>query len=215
MIWLIYEDYFKKKEKIIPLLKELKWYDWIIFLTPLVIAITLFYFSIKDTNWLFLVIYMFLSLISGGYIGYKIRKIKESKYGSEKDIYIRKIEGLKNTLKDFNITKKEQIDILLNQITETVNSLKVSEQIFKTLYSTSTIVILPIILIFLKEFLTKEEYYGIAISIFAILIAVIGLWLMIKQAIEQVLDSQYKNMLELKQSLEDINISLLADTESN
>lgn len=215
MIWLIYEDYFKKKEKIIPLLKELKWYDWIIFLTPLLIAITLFYFSIKDTNWLFLVIYMFLSLISGGYIGYKIRKIKERKYGSEKDIYIRKIEGLKSTLKDFNITKKEQIDILLNQITETVNSLKVSEQIFKTLYSTSTIVILPIILIFLKEFLTKEEYYGIAISIFAILIAVIGLWLMIKQAIEQVLDSQYKNMLELKQSLEDINISLLADTDSN
>lgn len=38
---------------------------------------------------------------------------------------------------------------------------------------------------------------------------------MIKQAIEQVLDSQYKNMLELKQSLEDINISLLADTDSN
>lgn len=215
MIWLIYEDYFKKKEKIIPLLKELKWYDWIIFLTPLLIAITLFYFSIKDTNWLFLVIYMFLSLISGGYIGYKIRKIKERKYGSEKDIYIRKIEGLKSTLKDFNITKKEQIDILLNQITETVNSLKVSEQIFKTLYSASTIVILPIILIFLKEFLTQEEYYGIAILIFAILIAVIGLWLMIKQAIEQVLDSQYKNMLELKQSLEDINISLLADTDSN
>lgn len=152
MIWLIYEDYFKKKEKIIPLLKELKWYYWIIFLTPLLIAITLFYFSIKDTNWLFLVIYMFLSLISGGYIGYKIRKIKERKYGSEKDIYIRKIEGLKSTLKDFNITKKEQIDILLNQITETVNSLKVSEQIFKTLYNTSTIVILPIILIFLKEF---------------------------------------------------------------
>lgn len=215
MIWLIYEDYFKKKEKIIPLLKELKWYDWIIFLTPLLIAITLFYFSIKDTNWLFLVIYMFLSLISGGYIGYKIRKIKERKYGSEKDIYIRKIEGLKSTLKDFNITKKEQIDILLNQITETVNSLKVSEQIFKTLYSASTIVILPIILIFLKEFLTQEEYYGIAILIFAILIAIIGLWLMIKQAIEQVLDSQYKNMLELKQSLEDINISLLADTDSN
>lgn len=215
MIWLIYEDYFKKKEKITPLLKELKWYKWIIFLIPLLVALTLFYFSIKDTNWLFLGIYMLLSLISCGYIGYEIKKVKEIKYGTEKDIYKRKIDRLKSSLQEFDITKKEQIDILIIQISETIGSLKVSEQVFKTIFNICTLVILPFSMLFLKEFTTKEEYYGVAISIFALILAVIGIWLMIKYAIEQVLDSQYKNMRELKHSLEDINITLLSDSKHN
>ncbi|MGE7953172.1 hypothetical protein [Lysinibacillus xylanilyticus] len=211
MIWLIYEDYFKNKEKITPLLKELKWYKWIIFLVPLLLALTSFYFSISDTNWLLFIGYMFLALFSGGYIGYEIKKIKETKYGTERDIYSRKIELLKNMLFNFEITKIEQIDILIDQIAETISSLKVSERIFNTINKICIIVILPISMLFLKEFTTKVEYYGLAMSIFALILAVIGLWLMIKNVLEQILDSQYKNMKELKLSLEDVKIILLKD----
>jgi len=211
LIWLIYEDYFKNKEKVTSLLKELKWYNWVIFLVPLLIALTLFYFSIKETNWGFLIIYMLLALISGGYIGYEIKKVKEANYGTEREIYNRKIQRLKDILKGFDITEKDQIDILVNQISENLTSLKLSEQLSKSVYKLSTIVLLPISMLFLKEFTSKEEYYGVAILIITLILTIVGLWLMIKNILELVLDSQYKNMQELKNSLEDISISLLSN----
>ncbi|MED3804404.1 hypothetical protein P4562_21110 [Lysinibacillus xylanilyticus] len=215
MIWLIYEDFFKQNKKTTTIIKSIKWYKWLICFIPFIVSLTLFFIFISKNQWIFFVAYLSLACSSGAYLGYEIKKIKLQKFGTNREIYDKKIESLNNILLNFNITKKEQINILINQINDTITKIKVSEQIFKPFYTICTVVLIPFITLFINALIKNNEQIVTAISIFALILAFIGIGLMIKNPIEQILDSQYRNMEELKGLLEDINIQLLVADEIN
>lgn len=210
MIWQIYKEYFKEEIRIISLVKNLNWRQKITVILMLGTIISALVYYVKENNWIFFIVYIIASISSGWYIAFILRKIKESKYGTEKEIYLNKIKRLNKILIEFEISEKEQIDILINQISEKIPSLKISENFFGGMYKVATLILIPLSMLFVKEFASKEEYFGLAVLIAAILILLIVFFFMTKNIVEPILDSQHKNMQEIKSLLEDITITCLS-----
>lgn len=210
MIWQIYKEYFKEEIRIISLVKNLNWRQKITVILMLGTIISALVYYVKENNWIFFMVYIIASISSGWYIAFILRKIKESKYGTEKEIYLNKIKRLNKILIEFEISEKEQIDILINQISEKIPSLKISENFFGGMYKVATLILIPLSMLFVKEFASKEEYFGLAVLIAAILILLIVFFFMTKNIVEPILDSQHKNMQEIKSLLEDITITCLS-----
>ncbi|PIC68910.1 hypothetical protein CSV77_16580 [Sporosarcina sp. P16b] len=212
MIWLIYGEYFKGKEKDIHLFKELKWYTWVITIIIFTAIFSCYFSWFKVTNSaISFIVCLLLSLLVGLYMGFELKKIKDRKYGSERNIHSKNLENLKQSLSSFNVTQKEQLDILTEQIEEILPSLKVSEKFYKIVKDIAVLILIPLSLLFIKESLSNEEYFGLAMMMGSLIFIFIGMGLMVKEPFKMILDWQYRNMKELKLSIEDVKIDLLKD----
>ncbi len=207
MLWLIYEDYFKQNVRNTYFMKYLKWYVWVISVSLLIFTL---YFSIKFyfslNGWMLLVSCIF-AFITGGYFGNEWRKSRLENIGDAKDIFDHDMISIRNILKQRNINKIEQIELLINQINEELSESKFSEKVLKPIYTISTVLIIPIITLFLKGLLNyNDEGINIVILVILLCLMVVGIFFMIKPILEQILDSPYRKMLNLKRTLEDVKL---------
>lgn len=207
MLWLIYEDYFKQNVSITFFLKYLKWYVWVI--SVLLLALTV-YFSIKlfflKTGWIILFNCVFAAA-TGLYFGNEVEKSKLKNIGNKEDVFDHDMISIRTILKQRNINKVEQIDLLINQINDEVSELKFSEKVLKPIYRISTVLIIPIITLLTRELLNYNDMgiYSVLLVILLCLMVVV-LFYMIKPLLEQILDSPYRKMIKLKRTLEDIKL---------
>lgn len=207
MLWLLYTDYINESIKTTAYVKFLKWYVWVVFFAIICIDIGFYLaFILFDIFWMQ---WLMLGVAAGAgfYFGNEVRKIIRRKIGTHQDIYHVNISRLRSILIRRNIKTRNQIDLLLEQINEELPKLKTSEPLLKPIYSVSTIIIIPIILVIVKWVIDKNSN-GIYLVILLVLITIMvaSLYYMIKPLLEDLLDREYKRMLKLKQMLEDIRI---------
>ncbi|MCS5503518.1 hypothetical protein NY607_20620 [Lysinibacillus sp. A4] len=207
MLWLIYEEYFNQNVRNTFFLKYLKWYVWVISVSLLALTV---YFSIKffflPNGWFLLVSCVFAAG-TGLYFGNEVEKSKLKNIGNKEDVFDHDMISIRTILNKRDINKIEQIELLINQINEEVSELKFSEKVLKPISKISTVLIIPIITILTKELLNYNDM-GIYSVILVILLClmVVGIFYMIKPLLEQILDTPYRKMRELKRVLEDVKM---------
>lgn len=207
MLWLIYNDYLKENVRFTSYIRFFNWYVWVIssFMMLLTIGLFISYIYVDKT------LIFILTVISGGlggfYFGFELKRVVVKNVGTSKDIHDHDIITLRKVLKDNNINNVAQIDLLLSQIDEELPNLKVSESIVKPLYTFFTLILLPIVSLFVKWLLDKgQEGIIIFLQVFSLIVMIFGLMYMLKPLITQILDLTFRRMKQLKGMLEDLKL---------
>lgn len=207
MLWLVYEDYFEQNGNMKFFVRYLKWYVWVIFLILLAVTLFFFYKFLHTQNGWYLVIECVFAVLSGGYFGNEMRKSVLSNVGDNTDVFEHSIISMRNALKQRKIDNIEQIDLLINQINEEISELKLSDKFRKSVYTISTVLLVPSISLISKWLLdTYDEGIYMVVMVLAIVMMLIGLFYIVKPLLEFVIDSPYKKMKILKRTLEDVKM---------
>ncbi|RRJ66079.1 hypothetical protein EHV15_26570 [Paenibacillus oralis] len=207
MLWLIYRDYLKQNVRVTSYAKFLNWYVWVIFSFMMLITGGLFIcYLFYENSWL--VILLLVSGFSGeSYFGYELRKSAVKHIGTTEENYEHDINVLRIILNQRNVNSISQIEQLLNQIDDELPNLKVSENILKPFYTITTVILVPILSLFIKWLLDKDHNgFLIIIQIVALCSMIFSLFYMLKPIIEQIVDISFRRMSQLKRMLEDIKI---------
>lgn len=214
MLWLIHENYFKENVKIRFLLKYLKKHVWLVLCSLLIgtiFSVILLFLSNND-YWLFAVYTFILSAIY--YFGKEIQKVKLSIVGNNTDAYEHDIISMRKILKRYNIMRMDQLDILIDQASEEAVNLKGSDRFFKLL-SVGTGILVPILMLIIKWVLENDALgIYVVLQILTLTIMILGLTIIFKVVFEQLLDMEYKKMMDLKRKLEDIKIIGFEDSNN-
>lgn len=207
MIWLIYNDYLKKNVRKTSYAKFLNWYVWIIVAFMMFLTVGLLLSYIYADNPLVFILIIIIEGLGGFYFGFELRRKVVKHVGTTKDIHDHDINVLRKVLKDNDIKNIAQIDLLINQIEDELANLKVSESFFKPLYTFATLILLPILSLFIKWLLDKGQDGLIIIAqVLLVIITVLGFTYMLKPLISQILDISFRRMKQLKRMLEDLKL---------
>ncbi|WP_281486634.1 hypothetical protein [Lysinibacillus sphaericus] len=207
MLWLVYEDYFEQNGNMNFFVRYLKWYVWVIFLLLLAVTLFFFYKLFHTQNGWYFVIECVFAVLSGGYFGYEVRKSVISNIGDKTDVFEHSIISMRNALEQRKIDNIEQIDLLINQINEEISELKLSDKFRKSVYTISTVLLVPSISLISKWLLDSyDEGIYMVVMVLAVVMMLIGLFYIIKPLLEAVIDSPYKKLKILKRTLEDVKM---------
>lgn len=177
MLWIIYKEYFNKCTKTSSYIRNLNWYEWVIFLFMMTLTIALYFAYIYFDLFLLLVATSIMGLSGAIYFGNELKKKVKKEIGDFEDLYEKNIFTLRQLLKKRKVYSSSQVDFLLKQIDEELPELKISEGIFKTFYTIGTVIIIPIVTMIIKWILDKYSYgYFIAMQLILLLIMIISLF---------------------------------------
>lgn len=207
MLWLIFSDYFSRSIRVNAYLRFLRWYVWLWFSLKMLFSTGIFFLFIYFDDYWLLALALFIALLGGLYFGNEIRKVVTSQVGTHEDIYDNDIITLRQILIARNVHSENQINALLEQIDDELQTTKLSEQVIKPIYTFMTILLIPISILIIKWVLDKySEGYLIVLQILALLVMIFTLCFMLRPISEQLLDSSHWKMKKLKQMLKDIKI---------
>ncbi|OUQ85225.1 hypothetical protein B5G50_27950 [Brevibacillus brevis] len=207
MIWIIYSDYLNGNVRVNSYVRYLKWHVWAIFLLVLLITIGLFIaFIYYDLYWV-----LWITCLTGGvgglFFGNEIRKVVSQHVGTHEDIYEHNIITLRQILIRRNLYNINKIDLLILQVDEELPDLKASERQLKSMYTFSTILLIPILTLLIKWILDKyTEGWLIVSQLITLIIMIFGIYFMVKPLVEQVIDSPFWRMKKLKKMLQDVKL---------
>ncbi|ETT52163.1 MULTISPECIES: hypothetical protein [Paenibacillus] len=208
MHWIIFDDYLRDSIRSSTYVRFLRWYVWVVFSFILMLVIGSIFISIfYSYEWVQWLAYLFGS--GGGfYFGYELRKVVRSHVGTYEDVYDHNIITLRQILTTRNVHSSDKIDLLVSQIDEVLPQLKSSEKILKSIYTISTILLIPIMTILIKWLLDTYSSDGvfIVLQLVAIAVMVFSLNFMIQPLVEQVMDLSYRRMKNLKQMMLDVKL---------
>lgn len=207
MLWLIYEDYFKQNVRTTSFVRYIKWYVWFIFFIFTIGSLFFLITFFNSGNGFFLIGVYICAGISGIYFGNELKKAVLKNIGDATDVFDNDMISMRNILKQRNINKMEQIDLLISQINEEMPDFKLSEKFLKSIYTISTALLIPILSLLIKWFLdSKDEGIYIVGVVVTLCLMLLGLYFIIKPVAEQILDSSYRKMSILKRKLEDVKL---------
>lgn len=212
MIWYILKAYTeienKKYKKTIKDLSFISKFS----LGTLIISGLFFFYSMavsRDYN-ASLISFLFM-IVTMVFITIHVQKESQINHKKNLDNYKNKVNDLRKLIKkdDYNIYSKEKLDYLIKKAEKELESYKDKNSFFDNLLKFLSIVGMPIILLLfsiIRETLKwQEEIISLVIS-FITLLSLIYFLYEIKTMIDEWLDRDFKNLQELKDSLESILI---------
>lgn len=208
-----YEVAYKEKLKEHKMKRNPTWYV-ILAIGLVIIYSSLAAFSIiKKINWgfpVFSISFLIIVMLLRFFKDKKLENITDTKD---------KAEILYNTLIIEKITKGKQIEVFMEMVKNKLTSSRISKDLFKPFSVFFSSVILTLLTLIIGWILNKTEPSLDVLSILAMIVAVLlqlfGLFLIVKPAVEEVLDREYFKLQEFQVILENTYLIYFCDERND